>query len=62
MNEQTPAEVWCARCDQPSIADFHIGDETIALCGFHAGTEAWPSQIAENERWTEPELREAWGR
>lgn len=45
-----PSEVWCSKCDQPSIADFHFGNETVALCAFHAGTEAWPSQIAEMTR------------
>ena len=36
-------DVWCAKCDQPSIADFRDGDETVALCGKHAA-ERWPSE------------------
>ena len=47
MNEV--AEVWCAECDQPSLADFTIKGETVALCVEHIAAR-FPSELSESEK------------
>ena len=49
------AEVWCAECDQPSLADFTVEGETVALCVEHIA-KRFPSEL-----YTESELRLMWG-
>jgi hypothetical protein len=41
------SDVWCAECERPSIADFHIKGETVALCAVHIAAR-FPSELYAN--------------
>jgi hypothetical protein len=37
----TLSEVWCAKCDQPSVVERRQGDETVAFCKEHDLDAQW---------------------